>query len=179
MVKYVSTVVARWFHTWSLPDKSLVGIIYEPLQKRPANSTNMFSRIHGFITRTEAERKLYGSNQVGTFLIRFSDSELGGVTVAWLTGTQSFKTIDGGKGYRYPLSLKVCTHTNLSGIGNIGLLWDHFPIIFKPSGCCHCRGGGHESAEGCHVAAFHPQRLGNPVPCWPTLWLWPNDVPLP
>ena len=29
--------------------------------------------------------------QVGTFLIRFSDSELGGVTVAWISGLQVFE----------------------------------------------------------------------------------------
>ena len=38
----------------------------------------------GFISRQEAEDFLHKS-QDGTFLIRFSDSELGGVTVAWIT----------------------------------------------------------------------------------------------
>ncbi|CAB4065819.1 STAT5B [Lepeophtheirus salmonis] len=38
----------------------------------------------GFISRHEAEDFLHKS-QNGTFLIRFSDSELGGVTVAWIT----------------------------------------------------------------------------------------------
>ena len=36
----------------------------------------------GFVSRQEAEEFLKAS-EVGTFLIRFSDSELGGVTVAW------------------------------------------------------------------------------------------------
>ena len=36
----------------------------------------------GFVSRQEAEEFLK-SSEVGTFLIRFSDSELGGVTVAW------------------------------------------------------------------------------------------------
>ena len=36
----------------------------------------------GFVSRHEAEEFLK-SSEVGTFLIRFSDSELGGVTVAW------------------------------------------------------------------------------------------------
>ena len=39
----------------------------------------------GFISRQEAEEYLHKS-ETGTFLIRFSDSELGGVTVAWITG---------------------------------------------------------------------------------------------
>ena len=38
----------------------------------------------GFISRQEAEDFLHKSEN-GTFLIRFSDSELGGVTVAWGT----------------------------------------------------------------------------------------------
>ena len=36
----------------------------------------------GFVSRQEAEEFLKTS-EAGTFLIRFSDSELGGVTVAW------------------------------------------------------------------------------------------------
>eukprot|EP00095_Tigriopus_kingsejongensis_P006372 maker-scaffold42_size484952-snap-gene-3.26 protein:Tk06372 transcript:maker-scaffold42_size484952-snap-gene-3.26-mRNA-1 annotation:"signal transducer and activator of transcription 5b" len=38
----------------------------------------------GFISRQEAEEYLHKSEN-GTFIIRFSDSELGGVTVAWIT----------------------------------------------------------------------------------------------
>ncbi len=41
--------------------------------------------ILGFVSRHEAEECLHKSEN-GTFLIRFSDSELGGVTVAWITG---------------------------------------------------------------------------------------------
>jgi len=37
----------------------------------------------GFVSRQQAEEYLQAS-EVGTFLIRFSDSELGGVTVAWI-----------------------------------------------------------------------------------------------
>ena len=44
-----------------------------------------FSALMGFISRQEAEDYLHKS-ETGTFLIRFSDSELGGVTVAWITG---------------------------------------------------------------------------------------------
>ena len=43
-----------------------------------------FRLLMGFISRQEAEDFLHKS-QDGTFLIRFSDSELGGVTVAWIT----------------------------------------------------------------------------------------------
>ena len=43
----------------------------------------------GFISRVEAEEYLHKSEN-GTFLIRFSDSELGGVTVAWITGMQRY-----------------------------------------------------------------------------------------
>ena len=43
------------------------------------------SSLLGFIPRQEAEECLHKSEN-GTFLIRFSDSELGGVTVAWITG---------------------------------------------------------------------------------------------
>ena len=42
----------------------------------------------GFISRQEAEDFLHKSEN-GTFLIRFSDSELGGVTVAWITVNES------------------------------------------------------------------------------------------
>ena len=41
--------------------------------------------IHGFLTRQETEDCL-NKSQNGTFLIRFSDSEPGGVSVAWITG---------------------------------------------------------------------------------------------
>ena len=43
-----------------------------------------FRLLVGFISRQEAEDFLHKSEN-GTFLIRFSDSELGGVTVAWIT----------------------------------------------------------------------------------------------
>ena len=52
----------------------------------------------GFVSRQQAEEYLQASEvrfrlfctspakpEVGTFLIRFSDSELGGVTVAWIS----------------------------------------------------------------------------------------------
>ena len=44
----------------------------------------------GFISRQEAEDFLHKSEN-GTFLIRFSDSELGGVTVAWITVNETGK----------------------------------------------------------------------------------------
>ena len=42
------------------------------------------SALLGFVSRQQAEEFLQAS-EVGTFLIRFSDSELGGVTVAWIS----------------------------------------------------------------------------------------------
>jgi len=41
--------------------------------------------IMGFVSRNEAEEFLFKSDNE-TFLVRFSDSELGGITVAWNTG---------------------------------------------------------------------------------------------
>ena len=46
----------------------------------------------GFISRQEAEDFLHKSEN-GTFLIRFSDSELGGVTVAWITVNETGKNV--------------------------------------------------------------------------------------
>ncbi|XP_044727271.1 signal transducer and activator of transcription 5B [Chrysoperla carnea] len=40
--------------------------------------------IHGFVRKKQAEEML-ASCQNGTFLLRFSDSELGGVTIAWVS----------------------------------------------------------------------------------------------
>ncbi len=45
----------------------------------------------GFISRQEAEEYLHKSENE-TFLVRFSDSELGGVTVAWITGSRFIDT---------------------------------------------------------------------------------------
>ena len=43
--------------------------------------------IHGFMDKTEAQNVLL-QVQPGTFLIRFSDSEAGGVSVTWVAGEQ-------------------------------------------------------------------------------------------
>lgn len=40
----------------------------------------------GFIRKKQAEEML-SACPGGTFLLRFSDSELGGVTIAWVSGT--------------------------------------------------------------------------------------------
>ena len=49
---------------------------------------NYFCRaLVGFVSRQEAEEYLHKSENE-TFLVRFSDSELGGVTVAWITGNK-------------------------------------------------------------------------------------------
>ena len=37
----------------------------------------------GFVTKTESQEMLM-SKPNGTFLLRFSDSELGGITIAWV-----------------------------------------------------------------------------------------------
>lgn len=54
----------------------------------------LFRALLGFVSRQEAEDFLKSSD-VGTFLIRFSDSELGGVTVAWSScKMQSWRRVD-------------------------------------------------------------------------------------
>lgn len=45
----------------------------------------VFSSILGFIRKKEAEEMLAKCPK-GTFLLRFSDSELGGITIAWVSG---------------------------------------------------------------------------------------------
>lgn len=45
-----------------------------------------FSAILGFVRKRQAEEMLQNCAN-GTFLLRFSDSELGGVTIAWVSGT--------------------------------------------------------------------------------------------
>ena len=49
-----------------------------------------FRALHGFLTRQQTEEYLNKSPN-GTFLIRFSDSEPGGVTIAWITGEIHFE----------------------------------------------------------------------------------------
>ncbi|XP_028967482.1 signal transducer and activator of transcription 5A [Galendromus occidentalis] len=48
--------------------------------------------VWGFIGRREAEEMLL-KKAVGTFLLRFSDSELGGVTIAWVNENEGLKEI--------------------------------------------------------------------------------------
>lgn len=45
-----------------------------------------FRFIMGFVKKKYAE-ELLQNRPTGTFLLRFSDSELGGVTIAWVSGT--------------------------------------------------------------------------------------------
>lgn len=47
----------------------------------------IFSAILGFIRKKQTEEML-STCQNGTFLLRFSDSELGGVTIAWVSGKE-------------------------------------------------------------------------------------------
>ena len=44
----------------------------------------------GFVTKTESQDMLM-SKPNGTFLLRFSDSELGGITIAWVADQQGDK----------------------------------------------------------------------------------------
>lgn len=44
----------------------------------------MDGAIIGFVRKKQAEEMLTASGTNGTFLLRFSDSELGGVTIAWV-----------------------------------------------------------------------------------------------
>ena len=46
-----------------------------------------FRSIMGFVTKTESQDMLM-SKPNGTFLLRFSDSELGGITIAWVADQQ-------------------------------------------------------------------------------------------
>jgi signal transducer and activator of transcription 5B len=46
---------------------------------------NFCSAIMGFVRKKQAE-ELLSACASGTFLLRFSDSELGGVTIAWVGG---------------------------------------------------------------------------------------------
>lgn len=45
----------------------------------------VYSAIMGFVRKKQAE-ELLSTCANGTFLLRFSDSELGGVTIAWVGG---------------------------------------------------------------------------------------------
>lgn len=47
------------------------------------------SAIVGFIRKKQTEEMLSACTN-GTFLLRFSDSELGGVTIAWVSGNYLF-----------------------------------------------------------------------------------------
>jgi len=51
--------------------------------------------IHGFVSKQLAQEWLMRSPS-GTFLLRFSDSELGGITIAWVAE-------DKGKGQGFPI----------------------------------------------------------------------------
>ena len=44
----------------------------------------LFRRVAGFVSKQEAHTRLRGCNP-GTFILRFSDSELGGISVAYVS----------------------------------------------------------------------------------------------
>ena len=48
--------------------------------------THTYSSIQGFMQKSDAEKLLLQCSP-GTFLIRFSEGDPGGVSVAWVTGT--------------------------------------------------------------------------------------------
>jgi SH2 domain len=52
----------------------------------------VYRLIHGFVSKHQAQEWLMRSVS-GTFLLRFSDSELGGITIAWVA--EDTKTGDG------------------------------------------------------------------------------------
>lgn len=47
-----------------------------------------FRAIMGFVRKKQAEEMLSNCS-CGTFLLRFSDSEMGGITIAWVSGWYS------------------------------------------------------------------------------------------
>ena len=81
----------------------------------------------GFISRQEAEDFLHKSEN-GTFLIRFSDSELGGVTVAWITVNETGTTV------KLIFGERGCVD----------------PLCISSDIITYCR-----SKRGCHVTAVH------------------------
>ena len=64
----------------------------------------VYRALHGFITRQQTEEYLNKSPN-GTFLIRFSDSEPGGVTIAWITGKQNLVSM-----YNFSMNIIICSH---------------------------------------------------------------------
>jgi signal transducer and activator of transcription 5B len=67
--------------------------------------------IHGFVSKQQAQEWLMRS-QSGTFLLRFSDSELGGITIAWMA--------EDAKGERQVWNLAPFTdkHFRIRGLGD-------------------------------------------------------------
>lgn len=53
-----------------------------------------FRLIHGFVSKQQAQEWLMRSPS-GTFLLRFSDSELGGITIAWVAEDQKTGNVIG------------------------------------------------------------------------------------
>ena len=57
----------------------------EPFSLSPPSLLPVHSSIQGFMQRTDAEKMLLQSPS-GTFLIRFSEGDPGGISVAWVNG---------------------------------------------------------------------------------------------
>ncbi|CAL4060086.1 unnamed protein product [Meganyctiphanes norvegica] len=78
------------------------------------------SLITGFIGRGQAEELLMNS-QSGTFMLRFSDSELGGITIAWMSMADNQKNVN---------HLKPCLKNDLSIRGLRDRIHDLQDLIF-------------------------------------------------
>lgn len=63
----------------------------------------------GFVSRHQAQELLM-TKPVGTFLLRFSDSEIGGITIAWV-GENDRGEIDRGRG---ELVIKKCVECEIN-----------------------------------------------------------------
>ena len=67
---------------------------------------HFYRSIIGFINKVTAQEYLMAKNQ-GTFLLRFSDGELGGVSIAWVTITELGNVI-----YNYVIFTLVHVYSN-------------------------------------------------------------------
>lgn len=67
----------------------------------------------GFVTKTESQDMLM-SKPNGTFLLRFSDSELGGITIAWVADHQD-------KGLYFSIIIQI--HTAMVLCRLLKVLW--------------------------------------------------------
>jgi hypothetical protein len=78
----------------------------------PIETYLTFRAIMGFVKKKQAEEML-ATCPCGTFLLRFSDSELGGITIAWVSGKFSAKleraTGSNRHGFRHGRGIQLAT----------------------------------------------------------------------